>query len=119
MSMKKPSEQILENEYDGKLIEDSKGRILTLRKPNILDTYDLMSALGDDAKSQACMQMAMKVLYVAKIDDVLIQSPKSYAEFRATLQRIGSEGIVALMDFMTSFEETPSEKEQIEKAKKS
>lgn len=118
MENRKPSEKILDNPYDGKEIIDEKNRVLKLRKPDILDLYDLMSALGDDAKNPTCQAMAMNVLYIGMIDGQLVASPKSYSEFRATLKRIGNEGMKALADYMESLDHDSSKKGQIEKAKK-
>lgn len=117
---KKPSEKVLASAFDGKEVVDSKGRKLKLRKPDILDFYDLMSAIGDDSKSPICQHTAMNVLYVASIDGQVVASPKSHREFRATLQRIGFEGIQAINEFMANNfdEEDLTEQGQIEKAKK-
>lgn len=115
---KKPSEKIISNAFDGKEITDSLGRKLRLKKPDILDLYDLMSAIGEDSKSAFCQGMAMNVLYVATIDNQVIEAPKSYREFRATLKRIGEEGLTALMQFMSENSDSNSEKEQTEKVKK-
>ena len=115
---KKPSEKILENHYDGKELIDRQGRIFKLRKPNILDKYDLFSALGDDAKNPMCLSYAIPLLHILMIDGALVECPKSYREFRATLARIGDDGIDAFSEFMSTIEEDNTEKGQLEKAKK-
>jgi len=115
---KKPSEKVVSNIFDGKEITDSLGRKLRLKKPDILDLYDLMSAIGEDSKSAFCQGMAMNVLYVATIDNKVVQAPKSYREFRGCLKMIGEEGLTALMQFISENSEGNSEKEQIDKAKK-
>lgn len=116
--VKKPSEQVLNNSYDGKEIVDSLGRKLRLRKPNILDKYDLMSALGDE-KSPHCLMYAFATIQIVSIDGMVIQSPKSSREVRATLQLIRDEGVEALNDYLgTLAENTLDEKGQIEKVKK-
>lgn len=116
---KKPSEKLTESGIDGKQVTDSSGRVLRLRKPDILDMYDLFSAIGEDTRNPACLMMATKVLYVATIDNQVIESPKSLAQFRATLKRVGEEGIYAIDKALIEFEERLTEKEQLEKVKKS
>jgi len=118
MQHKKPSEKLTTSVFDGKEIVDSLGRKLTLKKPDILDLYDLMSAIADDSKSQFCQGMAMNTLYIALIDGQPIEPPKSYREFRAVLKRIGEEGLSAIMKFMEELANENPEKEQIEKVKK-
>lgn len=104
MQHKTPSEKVLANPYDGKEITDSMGRKLKLKNPDILDMYDLMSALGEDSANQACLQMAMKTLFIGAIDNSPVQSPKSYAEVRASIKRIGTEGFSALAKFIDDAE---------------
>ena len=116
--VKKPSEKVIESSLDGKEVVDSLGRKIVLRKPDILDTYDLFSAIGEDTKNPACLMMAMKCLYVATIDGHVVECPKSYAQFRATLKRVGDEGISTIDDALMSLMDIKTEKEAIEKVKK-
>jgi hypothetical protein len=116
---KTPSEKIVANPMDGKRVTDSAGRVLVLRKPDILDMYDLFSAIGDDTKNPACVMMATKVLYVATIDGQVVESPKSLSQFRATLKRVGESGLFAVDKALNEMDENESEKEMLEKAKKS
>lgn len=116
--VKKPSEKVVESKLDGKEVQDASGRKLRLRKPDILDMYDLFSAIGaEDSKNPGCLMLATKVLYVATIDNSVVPSPKSYAEFRATLKRIGDAGILAVSQAIEE-EESLTEKEAIANAKK-
>lgn len=117
--LEKPSEKIVKNTIDGVLVRDGLGRELRLRKPDLLDMYDLFSAIGEDAKNPACMMMASKVLYVATIDGLVVQCPKSYSEFRATLKRIGEEGILAIDEKLNELDDAKTDKEALDKAKKS
>lgn len=114
----KPSERVLSNPYDGKEIIDKSGRKIKLRKPNIIDRYDLMSALEDDAKNPMCLSYAMPLLHVLAIDDIALESPRSIRDFRANLKRLADEGLEAVLEYMNNVEDTSSEKEQIEAAKK-
>ena len=116
--MSLPSEKVTENPIDNLEVTDSLGRVFRLRKPDILDTYDLFSAIGEDTKNPACLMMAMKCLYVATIDGHVVECPKSYAQFRATLKRVGDEGISTIDDALMSLMDIKTEKEAIEKVKK-
>ncbi len=114
----KPSAKVLQNNFDGKEITDKRGRKIILRKPNILDRYDLFSALEDDAKNPMCLSFAMPLLHVAKIDNVVMESPRSIREFRAALVQLGDEGQEAVLDYINSMSENSNEQEQKENVKK-
>jgi len=114
----KPSEKILCNPFDGKEVKDKNGRIITLRKPNILDRYDLFSALENDAKNPMCLSFAMTLLHVAKIDGVVFSSPRSIKEFRVALSHLGDEGNEAVMEYINSVGSQMTEQEEKESAKK-
>ncbi|MDE2024862.1 MAG: hypothetical protein KGJ07_00035 [Patescibacteria group bacterium] len=115
---KKPSEKLMKNPIDGLEVTDSLGRVLRLRKPDILDHYDLFSAIGEDTRNPACIMMATKVLYVATIDNQVVECPKSLKEFRATLKRIGEEGIFAVDEILKSLDDGKDEKEVLAQVKK-
>lgn len=115
---KSPSEQVLQNPYDGKIITDALGRQIRLRKPNILDRYDLFSAMENDTKNTACLTHAIPLLHIATIDGEVLESPKSYADFRWALKKMGEEGLEAVMKFMSEVDEAMDEKKERDKIKK-
>lgn len=115
----KPSERVVKAPYDGKDVKDSTGRIIKLRKPSLLDVYDLMKALGEDAKNQACLAMAYNTLYVGMIDGAVMECPKTYREVRGMLQRLDEHGVAAISEGLAQYDGVKDEKEQIETAKKS
>lgn len=118
-AVQKPSEKVVQTSLDGKEVVDSLGRKLVLRKPDVLDMYDIFSAIGaEDSKNPACMMIATKVLHIATIDGQVCSSPKSQKEFRAALRRIGESGIMAVDKALEEIEEVLTRQETIEKAKK-
>lgn len=103
--------------YDGKVITDSLGRKLTLRKPSMMDKYYLRRALGTDSSNMGCMAMMTPILYVAKIDDAVLPTPHTFQECSVNLTRLGDEGCNAAAEtIFESMEE--NEKEEIESIKK-
>ena len=119
MTTQKPSEKMTENSMDGKIIVDSKGRKMVLRQPNALDLFDLAVAMGENSTNIAANAMAANSLHIATIDGLVLQSPHSYSEVRANIQRVGLEGFEALNKFLNEHSETVTEKEAIDKLKKS
>jgi len=103
--------------FDGKEIKDELGRTIILRKPNVMDQYYLNKSLGEDAKNPTCYSMMLPIIYVAKIDNQVIERPLSYQECLASLQRLGNEGITAIAEAIN--ESLTPQKEQIENIKKS
>lgn len=116
--MTKPSERVVKAPYDGLDVKDSLGRIIKMRKPSLLDTYDLMKALGEDAKNEACVSMASSILYVGMIDGVLVESPRSLSEVRMILKRLDDEGLAAIGKVLLQYNSTSSEAEAVEREKK-
>lgn len=114
---KKPSEKIISNAIDGKEVIDSAGRKIKLKKPDELDMYDAMSALGDDAKNSYCSGQVIVILHIATIDSQVIEAPKSYADVRMNIKRVKAETIEAVVNFLSSAREE-EEKERLEKIKK-
>lgn len=116
--MTKPSERIIKAPYDGKEVIDSTGRVIKLRKPSLLDTYDLMKALGDDAKNQSCLGLTYNILYVGMLDGQVFECPKTYSEVRAALQRLDEHGMAAVSEGLSKFDIAQTEQEAMESAKK-
>ena len=116
--MQKPSEKVLSNPFDGKEIMDKVGRKIRLRKPNILDRYDLFSALEDDAKNPMCLSYALPMLHVMSIDGIILESARSIKEFRANLVRLGEDGHNAVLEYLNEVNEATTEEEEKDKAKK-
>ena len=116
--MSKPSERITKAAYEGKEVIDAAGRVIRLRKPSLLDIYDLMKALGDDAKNTSCVGMAYNLLYVGLLDNSVFEAPKTYSEVRAALQRLDEHGLLAVTEGLAKYETAKSEQEAVESAKK-
>lgn len=116
--MNKPSERVVKEAYEGKSVQDSTGRSIILRKPSILDIYDLMKALGEDAKNPTCMGMAYNLLYVGMLDGEVFECPKTNKEIKFALQRLEMHGLNAISEGLEKYSEVKTEKEAIEEVKK-
>jgi len=99
--------------YDGKVVKDSLGRSITLRKPNIMDRYYLNKAMKQDAEIPACVNMMFAILFVAKIDDRVFESPRSYEECMELLQYLKDEGLLVVHENIAS--EIAEEPENVKK----
>lgn len=117
MQNEKPTAKILHNPYDGKTIEDAAGRQIELKQYTLLDRYDLMSAMGDDANVNACLTHAILILYIKSIDRVPFELPRSYAEVRLALKKIPLETADAVAKYIGENNDF-SEKGNNEKIKK-
>jgi len=76
---------------------DAQGRILTLKKPGVLAQFRLVEALGDSAKNETYMGMVFPLLFVSAVDGEPVPQPRSKGEVEALIQRLGDDGIAALM----------------------
>lgn len=105
VTVQTPTERIIEKQK-AKLkdhVIDEDGRVIKLRLPDALDEYDLSSALGADASNQACSAMAQTLLYVESIDNEPFSLPKSYAQVRASIKKIGSPGMRAIVEAISAY----------------
>lgn len=109
--------QLTFSEIDGKLIKDSKGREIVLRKPSLLDQYDFLKALGEDANNTTLTNIMYPLMFIAKIDGQVFETPRFYSECRASLQRVGEEGVLAITEAVTNMS-VISEKEAKSEIKK-
>lgn len=78
--------------FDGKEVVDSLGRKIVLRKPDIMDRFYLMRAMGKDASNQMLVIMMYPTIYVAAIDGAPFPTPRTSVECEAALKRLGDEG---------------------------
>ena len=115
MSDVKPSETFKKSTLDGKVIKDKLGRSILLRKPNTIDKYHLVKALGEDAKNPMCVGMMFPLIYVAKLDGEVFPTPMAYGECIAGLKRLEEEGVAAVNAAIEEESSTDAEIENIKK----
>lgn len=76
-------------------VTDALGRILTLRKPNVLAQYRLVDLLGQKSENRVYLAMVLPLLYLQKIDGDAANF-SNQRELEATIQRLDEEGLDAL-----------------------
>ena len=115
MSDVKPSDMLKKSTLDGKVVKDKLGRSIVLRKPNTIDKYYLVKALGEDSKNPMCVAMMFPLLYVAKLDGEVFPPITGYRECIAGLKRLEEEGVSAIN---VAIEEDSTVESEIENIKK-
>ncbi|WP_234775174.1 hypothetical protein [Paraburkholderia tropica] len=91
-----PTQAILRKEASQVDVTDARGRILTLKKPDVLAQFDLIEALGDLAKNDVYRIMCIPAIYVVAIDGSPAPSPSNREQMRALISRLGEEGFEAI-----------------------
>lgn len=88
---------------DGVEIVDSLGRKLKIKDPAILQESRLVRALGGDASMNSGYMMGyvMPAAMVVEIDGIPVNFPVTEAQLEASIQRIGREGLAAVMNHFT------------------
>jgi hypothetical protein len=90
------------------VVTDSKGRGITLKKPNLLAQFNLVKALGDTAN----MSMISPLTYVIAIDGEATLLPQTPRELDALIQRLDEHGYIAVIEGITAnFGGNPESKE--------
>ena len=93
-----PAEQIIAKANEAKTINDSRGRSIQLKNPGILAQYRLVKMIGaESAKNEVYVNMLVPLLWVTEIDGEAVGTPLSEREIEALIQRLGEEGISAII----------------------
>jgi hypothetical protein len=79
------------------LVEDARKRIITLKRPGILAQYRMVEILGESAGNQTYLGMVMPLIFVAAIDSDPVRMPNNKREVDALIERLGEEGVAAVM----------------------
>lgn len=108
VTIQKPSEAIVAAANQLETIVAGE-MVIGLKKPGILAQYRIVEVVGDSAKNQVYMNMIMPVLWVAEINGEPQPQPSTKRELEALIQRLGEDGIGALMRRFTPTEEGESE----------
>jgi len=78
-------------------VKDSRGRMITLKKPSVLSQYRIVEVVGDSAANEPYMAMILPLIFVTALDDDLIPLPHSKLQLEALIQRLDEDGIAAVM----------------------
>jgi hypothetical protein len=84
------------------VVTDKAGRRITLRKVGVLETLRLYKALGPElSNNTAYVGVACIAIAAAAIDELPVPFPASEAALEALLDRVGDDGMAALIDAVT------------------
>lgn len=92
-----PSEQVVAKAAVTFEVTDTNGRVITLKKPSVLDQYRLVDMLGDSAKNEVYMAMVLPLLYIVAIDGTPEGRPASRIALDGLIQRLDEAGANAVM----------------------
>ena len=77
-------------------VTDATGRVIVLRRPDVLAEFQIVEVLGDSAQNAAYMGMIMPLLWISSIDGSQVTVPNTKMEVNALIQRLGHDGIGAV-----------------------
>lgn len=98
-------------------VTDSLGRQITIKKPSALAELRLVDILGDSAKNEVYFMMVAPVIFVVDIDGDKFLPPASKDEVEKLYERLGKEGVMAVMEgYKESFDN--NQESLIDSAKK-
>ena len=83
---------------DAQSVVDATGRRIVLRKPSILQQFNVLLAVGPDASAnQAYMTVVTPILWVREIDGEKIPFPATKLQLDGIIQRLDEPGVAAVM----------------------
>jgi hypothetical protein len=98
-------------------VTDARGRVLTLRKPNVLAQYRLVDMLGQKAENRVYLAMVLPMLYLYAIDGD-VANFANQRELEAIIQKLDEEGLEALNDGIGEHFRSGKPEEEADRAKK-
>lgn len=93
-----PTDSLIREAQAEYVVNDAKGRRITLRKPSPLAQFKLVKMLGDAAQNQAYVGMVFPLLFVTDIEGEPVHFPISEREIEATIMRLDDQGLAAVMN---------------------
>lgn len=91
-----PSQQLLAKAQQSVVVDDARGRKITLKKPGVLAQFRLVEALGKTAENVVYTNMVLPIIYVADIDGEPVTAPTTKREIEAILLRLDEDGLAAV-----------------------
>jgi hypothetical protein len=77
-------------------VTDKRGRVLTIKRPNLLKQFDLLEVLGDLAENLTYRVYVTPIIYLVAIDGDTDCTPQTRAQVRALIQQLDTDGFEAL-----------------------
>jgi GTP cyclohydrolase III len=80
-------------------VTDKRGRKLGLRKVAFLEEFRIIEAAGPELSANTTyMSMLNPLLYLAEIDGVAVEVPRTKLQIEALIQWAGQEGVLAAVE---------------------
>ncbi len=89
-------------------VTDTRGRVITLKKPGALAQYRIVEVAGDSAANGTYMAMVLPLIFVTAIDAEAVYQPTSKMQLEALIQRLDEDGIAAVMKGVSADFGTPA-----------
>jgi hypothetical protein len=78
-------------------VTDSKGRVISLKKPGILSQYRIIETMGKSADIETYRGMVTPLIWISAIDGDYVPPIASKLQLEALIQRVGDEGLEAVV----------------------
>jgi hypothetical protein len=105
-----PSTSTVAGSGDTRTVKDANGRTITVRRLSVLEEMRLLKVLGEHNSSyySLCSQIAR----VSALNGEQVMMPNNEREIEMLAQRLGHEGIAALMEAISAPQESDQSKDQ-------
>lgn len=108
-----PSAQVIAVAAAEVNVTDSKGRVITLKKPGILAQYRIIETMGKSADIETYRGMVTPFIWVAAVDGDPVAPIANKMQLEALIQRVGDEGLEAIVGgIVKHFGEQDAEKDK-------
>lgn len=90
-----PAEQVTAKAAETFNVTDKRGRVLTIKRPNLIKQFDLLAALGDLAENTTYRLYVTPIIYLVSIDGYAVVMGTKL-QIRVLIERLDNDGFEAL-----------------------
>lgn len=113
-----PTAQLIAKAAQEVTVTDSKGRVISIRKPGILAQYRIIETMGKSADIETYRGMVTPLIWISAIDSDPVAQPVNKLQLEALIQRVGDEGLEAVVQGIVKHfgeQDTEADKNAIKK----
>lgn len=108
-----PSAQVVAQAASEVQTHDTRGRTITMRKPNPITKLRYIDAMGESSTNRLWVSNVWALMFVTAIDGNPVPTPTNKNQIEALYQRLDDDGIVAVSE---AFEQHFTDKSDVDEA---
>ncbi len=92
-----PAGQVVAQAATEVQVPDTRGRVITMRKPNPITRLRFIDAMGESSSNRLWAANVWPLMYVAAIDGQPLPTPSNKSQIEALYQRLDEDGLEVVL----------------------